>query len=155
MARPRNEAYHPQPMRLAVRLGIPLVLLVTTSALAGSDGDAQTTDAEPYEVVKDYDVGPKIVKQTKPSYPPHAFKQGLYGVVTVEFVIDTKGRVRDPKVVSSKKAPGADQAFATRELLDEAVRTVREWRFEPARKNGRPVATVAQAPVSFKITDRK
>ena len=117
-----------------------LVLLLGSGLTAAAMGGDERSDAEPYEVVKDYDVGPKIVKQTKPNYPTHAFKQGLHGVVTVEFVIDTKGRVRDPKVISSKDAPGADQAFATRELLDEAVRTVGEWRFEPARKNGRPVA---------------
>ena len=138
-------------MRISWAPGVWVVLLsIPLPAIAAGGGEKQA-EAEPYEVVEDPDVGPKIVKQTKPSYPPHAFKQGLHGVVTVEFVIDTKGRVRDPKVISSKKAPGADQAFATRELLDEAVRTVGQWRFEPARKNGRPVATVARAPVKFTL----
>jgi outer membrane biosynthesis protein TonB len=36
--------------------------------------------------------------------------------------------------------------------LDEAARqTVLQWVFSPAIKNGRPVATVASAPVTFRI----
>jgi protein TonB len=130
---------------------VGLLLLSTWLPAVGAADDKKSSDAEPYEVVKDFDVGPRIVKQTKPSYPARAYQQGLHGVVTVEFVVDTNGRVRDPKVVSSKEAPGAEHAFATRELLEEAVRTVREWRFEPARKNGRPVAVVARAPIGFTI----
>ena len=32
-----------------------------------------------------------------------------------------------------------------------AIQTVRQWVFSPAIKGGRPVATIAQAPVSFRI----
>jgi len=32
---------------------------------------------------------------------------------------------------------------------------VKEWRFRPARKAGRPVSTIASAPVTFRITDKK
>ena len=32
-----------------------------------------------------------------------------------------------------------------------AIQTVRQWIFSPAIKGGRPVATIAQAPVSFRI----
>jgi outer membrane biosynthesis protein TonB len=36
--------------------------------------------------------------------------------------------------------------------LDHAAReTVKQWIFSPAVKNGRAVATIAQAPVSFRI----
>jgi hypothetical protein len=37
-------------------------------------------------------------------------------------------------------------------LLDAAaVQTVYQWIFSPAMKNGRPVATLAEAPVTFRI----
>ena len=32
-----------------------------------------------------------------------------------------------------------------------AIQTVKEWVFSPAIKHGRPVATIAQAPVAFRI----
>jgi TonB family protein len=36
--------------------------------------------------------------------------------------------------------------------LDEAALTcVRDWLFEPAQRGGKPVATVAVAPVTFRI----
>jgi outer membrane biosynthesis protein TonB len=37
-------------------------------------------------------------------------------------------------------------------LLDAAaIQTVYQWVFQPAVKHGRPVPTIAQAPVSFRI----
>jgi hypothetical protein len=37
-------------------------------------------------------------------------------------------------------------------LLDAAaIQTVQQWLFQPAVKHGRPVATIAQAPVTFRI----
>ena len=37
-------------------------------------------------------------------------------------------------------------------LLDAAaLQTVYQWVFQPAVKRGRPVATIAQAPVAFRI----
>jgi TonB family protein len=41
-----------------------------------------------------------------------------------------------------KSVPGLDQA---------ALDTVNQWRFSAAMKNGRPVATIARAPVMFVI----
>jgi protein TonB len=32
-----------------------------------------------------------------------------------------------------------------------AIATVKQWQFAPAIKHGRPVATIAQAPVGFRI----
>jgi TonB family protein len=136
--------------RMAGALGA--ILSISLPAFAG--GDEEERDAEPYEVVKDADVGPRIVKQTQPRYPTHAFQVGAYGTVLIEFVIDAKGRVRDPKVIPPKGPPRADLARAVEELNAAALETVRKWRFKPAQKDGQPVATVARAPVSFKIGDR-
>jgi outer membrane biosynthesis protein TonB len=37
-------------------------------------------------------------------------------------------------------------------MLDAAaLQTVYQWLFEPARKHGVPVATIAHAPVAFRI----
>jgi len=63
--------------------------------------------------------------------------------VEVEFLIDVKGRVASTRIIRS--VPGLDEA---------AVECVRKWRFEPARKAGKVVATVARAPVTFRIYDK-
>lgn len=90
--------------------------------------------------VMDYDRPPRLIRQTKPPYPPEAFVRKVEGVVVVEILIDATGRVARARVIQS--VPLLDSA---------ALETVRQWAFEPAIKGGRPVATVALAPVSFRI----
>jgi protein TonB len=91
-------------------------------------------------VVMDYDQGPRPIKITQPKYPPEAFVKKIEGTVEVEILIDSTGRVAKARVV--KSIPALDKA---------ALDTVYQWVFSPAVKGGRPVATVASAPVTFRI----
>ncbi len=90
--------------------------------------------------VLDYDQPPRPIKITKPQYPQEAFVKKIEGTVEVEILIDAGGNVARARVVQS--IPALDQA---------ALQTVYQWRFSPAIKNGRPVATIARAPVMFRI----
>ena len=90
--------------------------------------------------VLDYDQPPRPIKITKPQYPQEAFVKKIEGIVEVEILIDASGNVTRARVVQS--IPALDQA---------AVQTVYQWRFSPAIKNGHPVATIARAPVTFRI----
>jgi protein TonB len=90
--------------------------------------------------VLDYDQPPKAVKITRPQYPQEAFVKKIEGTVLVEILIDSYGRVVRARVMQS--VPLLDAA---------AIQTVQQWLFQPAIKHGRPVATIAQAPVTFRI----
>ncbi len=90
--------------------------------------------------VTDYDSPPRLIKQTKPQYPQEAFIKKIEGTVVVEFLIDSSGRVVRARVIQS--VPLLDAA---------ALQTVYQWIFQPAVKHGRPVATIARAPVHFRI----
>ncbi len=90
--------------------------------------------------VLDYDQPPRLLKPTKPVYPQEAFIKKIEGVVMLEIIIGIDGRVGRARVVRS--IPQLDAA---------ALQTVRQWLFSPAIKGGRPVVTIAQAPVSFRI----
>jgi protein TonB len=90
--------------------------------------------------VMDYDSPPKPVKITRPQYPQEAFVKKIEGTVLVEIMIDASGRVVRARVMQS--VPMLDAA---------AIQTVYQWIFQPAMKHGRPVPTIAQAPVSFRI----
>ena len=90
--------------------------------------------------VLDYDQPPRLLKQTRPVYPQEAFIKKIEGVVTLEIVIGIDGKVGRARVLRS--IPQLDNA---------AIQTVRQWVFSPAIKGGRPVATIANAPVSFRI----
>jgi protein TonB len=81
-----------------------------------------------------------MIKQTRPVYPQEAFIKKIEGVVEVEFLIDAAGHVTSARIIRS--IPLLDQA---------ALDTVRQWVFAPAVKHGRPVATIARAPVTFRI----
>ena len=59
-------------------------------------------------------------------------------------LIDSTGRVVRARVLQS--VPLLDAA---------ALRTVYEWVFQPAIKHGRPVATIAHAPIAFRIYTKK
>jgi protein TonB len=90
--------------------------------------------------VLDYDAPPKAVRITRPQYPQEAFVKKIEGTVVVEILIDSYGRVVRARVMQS--VPLLDAA---------AIQTVQQWLFQPAVKHGRPVPTIAQAPVTFRI----
>ncbi len=88
----------------------------------------------------DFDSPPRTRKMARPEYPRDAFEARIQGTVLVEAVIDAKGRVTKVRVLES--VPGLDEA---------AVKALKKWRFHPARKDGKPVATIIHAPVKFEI----
>ncbi len=94
--------------------------------------------------VEDYDQPPRPITIDRPRYPREAFVRKVQGVVTVEIVIGPTGRVVRAQVTRS--IPGLDEA---------ALDCVCEWTFEPAAKDGKPVATLADAPVGFRIYNDK
>jgi hypothetical protein len=50
----------------------------------------------------------------------------------LEVIVDEQGRLRDPLVLSARSG----------EVAYTALEAMRDWRFEPAKKHGRPVATL-------------
>ena len=88
----------------------------------------------------EYDRAPRPIRVTRPLYPREAFINKIQGTVQVEILIDAQGTVVDARVVGS--IPLLDAA---------ALATVREWRFVPATRDGRPVAARALAPITFRI----
>ena len=87
-----------------------------------------------------FDHPPKPIKMARPQYPNEAFVKKIEGTVIIEILIDATGRVFPVRVIQS--IPALDQA---------AKETVKQWIFSPAVKNGKAVATIANAPVSFRI----
>jgi protein TonB len=61
--------------------------------------------------------------------------------VLLEILIDVQGNVAATRLLRSA-SPALDEA---------AAQAVRRWKFAPATRRGRPVATWAQAPVQFTI----
>jgi protein TonB len=90
--------------------------------------------------VRDYDQPPRLLSIVQPVYPQRAFVEKIQGVVLLRILIDDRGRVVEARVLES--VPPLDAA---------AVAAVMQWRFQPARVHGRPVPTLANAPIRFRI----
>lgn len=77
----------------------------------------------------------------KPPYPLDALRRGEGGLVSLRVQVGADGR---PQRLDVAKRSGH------RDLDRAAVAAVRNWRFAPARRNGRPIAAVVIVPVEFK-----
>ena len=79
--------------------------------------------------------------QSKIKYPEIARKAGVEGRVIVQFVVDEQGNVQDPTVVRGIGA-GCDE---------EALRVVKQAKFEPGKQRGKPVKVKMSLPITFRL----
>lgn len=76
-----------------------------------------------------------------PPYTQEARKAKIEGIVTLAITIDAQGDVTDCQVTD-----GLDKG-----LDQQAITTVRTWKFKPALRNGIPVAVRVSVVVNFKL----
>jgi TonB family protein len=88
---------------------------------------------------------PRAVHKTQPQYPPEAKQAGTEGVVVLRTTIDERGVVVDVQVL--RGAPDG--------LTEAAVEAVRQWRFEPALLDGKPVSVFYNLTINFRLPDKK
>ncbi len=84
---------------------------------------------------------PVPIYKPEPAYSEQARKAKLQGTVTLWVVISPEGKVTDMRVV---KPLGLG-------LDEEAVNTVRTWKFIPGKRNGVPVPVRVIVEVSFRL----
>jgi TonB family protein len=86
-------------------------------------------------------MAPTVLKEVKPTYPASMRGAGIQGIVTVDCVVLPDGSVGDTRVTRGL-APELDR---------EAVRSMRLWRFNPGRKDGKPVPVQVSVEISFTL----
>ena len=86
---------------------------------------------------------PKLASQVRPEYSQEAAVSLYEGTAVLSVVVQPHGTVRDIKVV---KPLGLG-------LDERAVETVKQWRFQPAKKNSKPVAVQVNVEVDFRLFD--
>lgn len=82
------------------------------------------------------------VSRKSPVYPAHAKRRNIQGWVTVSFLVDTQGRVKDVTVVESDPESIFD---------DSVIECVSGWRFKPGTIAGRPVVTKVTTTIRFEL----
>lgn len=84
---------------------------------------------------------PRVIYDPEPEYSPEARAAKYQGTVTLVAVIAPDGRPRGLRVQRSL-GMGLDE---------KALEAVNTWRFDPARKDGQPVAVMIEIEVSFHL----
>jgi TonB family protein len=104
-----------------------------------SRGREERDPAEPGTAGGDW-TPPKPIVSPRPDYPPEARAAKVQGTVLVEILVGEEGEVAHLAIRQS--IPSLNAA---------AVTCVSRWKFEPARVDGAPRASVAYVPVAFRI----
>ena len=108
--------------------------------------DFQVNAMEELEMIfelSEVDRIPQVLYRVAPVFPYEMKQAGISGKVSLLFICDRKGRVRRVQVKSSSH----------REFEENAIRALREWKFEPGMKDGQPVNVRMLAPFNFNVTD--
>ena len=139
-----------QPVIKSVRQPLPQPLprlkIDAPPATIDSDGpylgpvlaDAPATEGPGF--IMAHDLVP--ILRRSPRYPRTLKRKEIEGYVVVEFTVTEQGLVREPVIIESN--PHDDFGKSVME-------TVRYWKFQPYRKEGRPVAVCARQRVDFKL----
>lgn len=96
---------------------------------------------------------PKIVYQVEPEFSEKARKQKVTGATRLAFIVETDGHVRDVRVTKS-----CADAFTNKKdreaaltLDQQAIKAANQYRFEPARYQGKPVPVEFSAEINFQV----
>jgi len=100
-------------------------------------------DGEPVVVIDESITPPVPTLQGPPVYTEEARKARVQGVVILKTVIDTAGVVRDVEVLRGLPMG----------LTEAAVEAVEQWRYEPAKRDGRPVPVYLTVTVQFSLRE--
>ncbi len=136
------------------QIGDPLSKLMTPSNGSGTGGGIGNGSGGGVGPGRGPGVGPGVfrccgsgVSAPKPLYTPEpefseeARKAKYQGVVVLEIIVGTDGTVHSPRVVRSL-GMGLDEKARERVMV---------WKFDPATKDGRPVAVVMNIEVAFNL----
>ena len=130
---------------------LPWLLLATLSAApslaeqpASPAAQGPIVAEQPKETPPRFE-GPSL-KNPAPVYSPVSRQLGEKGRVTVLALISRDGLLQDAKIAESSGFPRLDV---------QAIDTVTAWKFEPATRDGKPVAGTVRIPLEFGLAPDK
>lgn len=115
---------------------VSLGVLVLSGLWPASGAEGVGEDTKPDEL-------PVVIRRVKPEYPETLLRLGNTGKVNLVFVLTETGEVKDPRVVEATHP----------DLVGPAIEAMLKWRFQPAKKNGVPVAMKVGQEMFFGFTD--
>lgn len=125
-------------LELALNPGFSDSALGGDFAVKLNTGIPENNDLDSLFSVGDLDQKPRVVYQPGPALDKEVRKKAP-GTVYIIFVVDQRGRVENP-IVQKSTDPVFDKP---------ALAAVKQWKFEPGKRNGQPVRFRMRVPFSF------
>lgn len=88
--------------------------------------------------ISELDQKPRVIYQPSPTLTD-AIRRKAPGTVYIVFIVDQQGRVQKPIIERS-----SDSVFDK-----AAMSAVKQWKFEPGKRNGKPVRFRMRVPITF------
>lgn len=108
----------------------------------GGQSVASEQNSAVYRVGKDVSP-PKVTYAPDPEYSDEAQAARYQGTVVLWLVVDADG---SPQKIKVQRSLGMG-------LDEEAIKAVKQWKFEPATRAGQPVAVMINVEVNFRLYD--
>jgi TonB family protein len=151
-------AFLGKPVRIEIELDQPLQSLDDAHALLDSvffpesegmqhaqpeirRADFNPADAAIYKAGKDGVQYPHPKYTPEPDFSEQARRARHQGTVILNVIVDQTGRIARVRL---ERALGAG-------LDENAMQTIKDWRFDPAMRDGQPVAVEMKVEVSFQL----
>ncbi len=130
-------------------IAVPIIFQLTTGPDADFMSHVDGGGVEPWKIPErapkeappefQYDEAPKPLLTSAPVYPYDLLINNVKGKASVAFAIDTQGRAYVVKVISASLP---EFAAATTAMIEA-------WRFEPAKKKGKPCWAILRKDQDF------
>ncbi len=120
------------------------VVLTAASCVSGQDQPAANSQTAPSPEVYKIGTGvtpPRPIRQTDPEFSEQARKQHFQGTCILGLIVGEDGMPRNIRIIKPL-GHGLDE---------KAIEAVRSWKFDPARKDGKPVAVEIAVEVDFHL----
>lgn len=118
-----------------------VVAIGCTLGVCAAIGAAQD-DATVYAPGKEVTV-PRVRKEVKPRYTDEAKAANVQGTVGLDVVVLKDGTVGDVRVARSLDAVHG--------LDEQAVKAMKQWLFDPGKKDGKPVPVRVDVELTFTL----
>jgi protein TonB len=115
----------------------------STAAVAAVRRLGAASQAQPQAAAPDLLALAQQLQRTRyvaPEYPERALSDRISGSVTVQYVVDKRGRTQNVKVIESVPKGVFDQA---------ATDAILHWRYRPAQYNGQPIEVPVRTRIRF------
>jgi periplasmic protein TonB len=117
----------------------PILAAHVTALLLTLSVSAQTPANEPV-----YDQGngvtqPRVAKSVTVGYSTEAMRRKLSGAIKLRCIVSNDGTTRDVELVRGLE----------RQMDEKAVAALKQWRFEPGQREGKPVAVRITVDMTF------